>query len=89
MEDFGVNIGKKIKTDASAAKGVATRKGFGKVRHIHAKQLSVQECVSRGDMVIDKINGKEGIADKLTKPLNVHLSTEFVRQDRHVHALGE
>ena len=37
MKDMGtdrdVRIGVKIHTDASAAKGIATRRGLGKVRH--------------------------------------------------------
>ena len=31
----------RIRTDASAAKGIATRKGLGKVRHIEVNQLLV------------------------------------------------
>ena len=38
MEELGVKIGVKLKTDASAAKGIATRRGMGKVRHIEVSQ---------------------------------------------------
>ncbi len=37
--DLGVSIGVNVKTDASAAKGIASRKGLGKVRHIDVSQL--------------------------------------------------
>ena len=34
LGDFGVEVPIKVNTDASAAKGVANRKGLGKARHI-------------------------------------------------------
>ena len=34
MGDLGIDSKVRIRTDASAAKGIATRKGLGKVRHI-------------------------------------------------------
>ena len=38
MEELGIKIGVKLKTDASAAKGIATRRGMGNVRHIEVSQ---------------------------------------------------
>ena len=38
MEELGVKIWVKLKTDASAAKGIATRRGMEKVRHIEVSQ---------------------------------------------------
>ena len=34
IRDLGVNLRTKVNTDASAAIGIASRKGLGKVRHI-------------------------------------------------------
>ena len=34
LGDFGVNVAIVVNTDASAAKGMANRRGLGKVRHI-------------------------------------------------------
>ena len=45
MKDLGVNMSITILTDASAAKGIASRRGLGKVRHIEVNQLWVQERV--------------------------------------------
>ncbi len=43
LADLGVKRGIKLKTDASAAKGIASRRGLGKVRHIEVSQLWLQE----------------------------------------------
>ena len=63
----GVKIGIRLKTDASAAKGIATRRGMGKVRHIEVSQLWLQEHVARGNIKVEKIDGVKNIADQLTK----------------------
>ena len=39
LGDFGVEVAIKVNTDASAAKGIANRKGLGKARHIAVNQL--------------------------------------------------
>ena len=61
---MGKNIGQKkiclkvkIKTDASAAKGIASRRGAGKVRHIELNQLWMQDKVVKGEIYVGKVNG--------------------------------
>lgn len=39
LMDLGVTLGIRLHTDASAAKGIASRRGLGKVRHIDVSQL--------------------------------------------------
>ena len=56
-----------VSTDASAAQGVASRRGLGKVKNIELNQLWVQDRVCRGDVKIRKIDGTEHLADALTK----------------------
>ena len=67
MGEMGVRIGIRLKTEASAAKGIATRRGMGKVRHIEVNQLWLQAHVARGDIKVEKIDGVKNIADQLTK----------------------
>ena len=90
LEDFGIKVTIRINTDASAAKGIANRRGLGKVRHIAVNQLWIQDRISRGDLTISKINGKENLADILTKHVNaedirVHLcrTGQAIRSGRH------
>ena len=67
-----------VKTDASAAKGIAYRKGLGKVRHIEVSQLCLQDRASKVDIVIEKVSTHVNLADALTKhvdsgKLNSHM----------------
>ena len=90
LEDFGVKVTIRINTDASAAKGIANRRGLGKVRHIAVNQLWIQDRIAKGDLTIIKVNGKENLADILTKHVNsedirVHLfrAGQFIQAGRH------
>ena len=56
-----------VKSDASAAIGIANRVGVGKVRHIEVNHLWLQEMVSNGKMRIEKVRSEENLADALTK----------------------
>ena len=59
-----------VKTDASAAKGIALRRGMGRIRHIEVNQLWVQDKVAKKEIKIVKIATTENLADHLTKYLN-------------------
>ena len=48
MRDFGVDMTIRINTDASAAKGIARRRGLSKVRHIEVNQLWIQDRIASG-----------------------------------------
>ena len=82
-----------ILIDASAAKGIANCKGFGKVQHIDVNKLWVQDRIARGDLAIWKVNGKENVADILTKHVNaedirvhMHRTNQEIAQGRHAIA---
>ena len=90
LRDFGIEVAIKVNTDASAAKGIANRKGLGKVRHIVVNQLWIQDRIAKGDLTINKVNGKENLADILTKHVNsedirVHLckTGQYITAGRH------
>ena len=67
LKEMGLDAKIRICTDASAALGIANRRGVGKVRHIETSQLWLQEHVARGDLEIEKVNTQENLADALTK----------------------
>ena len=71
MNDLGVNISIHIKSDASAAIGIASRRGLGKIRHLEVSQLWLQQRVASEDLKIEKVKGAENVADALTKHLGV------------------
>ena len=68
LADLGVT-GKRlrIKTDASVAKSLASRRGLGGIRHIEVNQLWLQEKVNEGTIEVEKVKGETNRADVLTK----------------------
>ena len=58
-----------LATESSAAKGIASRRGLGKTRHLDACFLWLQEKVNNTSIYIHKILGAENPADLLTKYL--------------------
>lgn len=82
-----------INTDSSAARGIAMRRGVGKVRHLEVRTLWLQDQVEHGGTRIMKIPGDTNTADVCTKYLEGqrlqqlldHLPLSFVT-GRHVLA---
>ena len=70
LADIGVQVSIEVNTDASAAKGIACRRGAGKVRHIEVSQLWLQQKVLEGEIVLKKVAGQDNLADALTKGLD-------------------
>ena len=60
----------RVHSDATAAIGIAKRRGLGKVRHLHTTDLWIQERIRRGDVALLKVLGTENPADALTKYLD-------------------
>ena len=79
LKEFGVDMRIRVSADASAAKGIASRRGLGKIRHIEVNQLWVQDKVANGEIEIRKVDGKVNIADALTKDVN----SEDIRVHMH------
>ena len=76
FQDMGIQETVTLYTDSSAAKGISSRRGLGKVRHIELNQLWLQDQVARGKVDVRKIRGEDNISDSLTK----HSNPERIRQ---------
>ena len=90
LGDLGYEVKIRIRTDASAAKGIASRRGLGKVRHIEVSQLWLQEKVATGAIEVMKVKGEGNLADALTKALDgpgvkkhLDLTRQQVMSGRH------
>ena len=68
--DLGLSLRVRIWTDSKAGKGMASRRGLGKTRHVQVKYLWLQQAVRAKRLVLSKIWGKVNPADHLTKPLS-------------------
>ena len=71
MLDWGVcpKLTLKIRTDSSAVKGFATRRGLGRQRHVSTRFLWLQDKVSKGELKVVKVGTADQLADFLTKPV--------------------
>ena len=68
MRDMGWETVIRLWVDSSAAKSMASRIGFGRVRHMEVKFLWLQEAVKDRRVEVRKVHGTENPADVLTKP---------------------
>ena len=53
----------RVRVDATASKAIASRRGVGRVRHLHTQVLWVQEAVARPELTIVKVPEVENPAD--------------------------
>ena len=60
----------RVSTDSSAARGIAMRRGVGKVRHLEVRTLWQQDQVDRGLIQVAKVAGQTNPADVCTKYLD-------------------
>ena len=67
LRDLGMDLKIRIFSDATAAIGIAKRRGLGRIRHLATADLWIQEKVRSGQIELDKILGKDNPADVFTK----------------------
>eukprot|EP00971_Amphidinium_carterae_P216068 4288747-Amphidinium_carterae.1 len=82
MGDLGFKVSGKLNTDSAAAKGVASRRGRGKIRHLEIPTLWLQSAVQRKLFEMAKVHGPDNPADLMTKFLNADVMC------RHLKKLG-
>ena len=69
LADLGVNAMLRCHNDSSAARAVASRRGLGKLRHVHTRFLWLQSQVASKAVQLRCVRGPQNPADALTKPL--------------------
>ncbi len=67
LRDLGVELPVRVWTDSSAAIGICTRQGLGKLRHLDTHTLWVQHAVRSGRIDLRKVEGTVNPADLFTK----------------------
>ena len=66
-KDLGMDLKIRIHSDATAAIGIAKRRGLGRIRHLATTDLWIQEKIRDGKMELVKILGTENPGDIFTK----------------------
>ncbi len=79
-KDLGVELKGRVYTDSSTAKGIASRRGLGKTRHIHVNYLWSQERLHSGDFTLYKEKTDNNVGDLFTKYLDQSKLNKFVKQ---------
>ena len=69
MSDLGIGLPVVAWTDSSAALGIASRSGLGKLRHLETHTLWLQEKVRTKAISVRKVRGEVNPADLFTKHL--------------------
>ena len=82
-----------IRSDASAALGIIGRTGLGKLRHLDTNFLWIQQVSAEKKLKFGKVDGKENVADIMTKNVPKELAVEHCsrmnmekREGRHPKA---
>ena len=70
LTELGLPLRIVAHTDSSAAIGIATRRGLGKLKHIELRQLWIQQETEARRVMIKKVSGLENVADLGTKHLS-------------------
>ncbi len=76
---FGLQVSVRIHVDSTACKGIASRRGVGKSRHLHVQVLWVQKAFEEGKFQVFKVKGTESCSDLGTKHLAVRELLECLR----------
>jgi hypothetical protein len=67
LKDAGWHVDVHLHSDATAAIGIARRKGSGKIRHLDTTDLWIQDKITSKKMQLSEVLGVENMADVLTK----------------------
>jgi len=67
LDDLGINLPVRVWTDSSAAIGICTRQGLGKLRRLDTHTLWVQQAVRQKRIDLRKVLGEKNPADIFTK----------------------
>ena len=81
--DWGLEMDLVVASDSSAARGTASRRGLGKLRHVQTRYLWIQERVAKNELKIIAVGTKQNVADLCTKPVNKDT------REKHMKTLGQ
>ncbi|CAE7627361.1 unnamed protein product [Symbiodinium sp. CCMP2592] len=79
LADWGINCPVVINMDATTGISIGSRRGLGRVKHIHTCFLWVQEVIDSGRVKLKKVPTGEMLADLMTKPLDAKLIQKFLQ----------
>ena len=83
FKEWGCTMTARLKEDASACIGMATRLGPGRPKHVEIKHFALQHWVRQGRLTLDKVTTTEQLADIMTKPYSKQTLAEDLFGDSY------
>ena len=68
--DLGIKLSPRLFVDASAALGIAQRKGLGRIRHLDCQALWIQDAIRQRRLGVVKVAGALNPADLMKKAVD-------------------
>ena len=87
LVDYGLTLTVVCETDASAGRAMATRRGVGRVRHLDARWLWLQQLCAEGVVGVRARPGEHNEADLGTKMVDLRRMTPLVKGTPFGHQL--
>ena len=87
--DWGLTMDLVVASDSSAARGTASRRGLGKLRHVQTRYLWIQERVAKNELKIVAVGTKQNVWDLCTKPGNKETCEKHMKRLNQVFAKGK
>ena len=87
-KDLGFSYKLRVHSDATAAIGIARRRGMGEIRHLDCSDLWVQEKIRSAQIELVKIAGADNPADAFTKHVPNEILTKSMAKIGMVHLKG-
>ena len=75
---LGLDLKIRLWLDSAASIGMASRRGVGRIRHLHPSALLLLKCVSDNSIEVRKVKGDVNPADLSTKHLEAPKIAEFM-----------
>ena len=79
MAEYGMTFNVVCETDASAGRAMATRRGVGRVRHLDARLLWLQQLCAEGVVEVRAKPGTHNEADMGTKMVDLKRLTTLLK----------
>ena len=80
LEEWGIDMQLRLKTDSSVANALSQRLGVGKMKHMQTRFLWLQQAVQWGQLIIVPVPTKLNYADIYTKAVPAKQMEKFMKE---------
>ena len=81
--EWNVEVGCMVLSDSSAARGMCSRRGLGKTRHVQTRYLWVQHRLKENEFELVAVGTDKNVSDVCTKPMSHDLCW------KHMNSVGQ